>query len=77
MSEKDEGPTLRIYSDGITHCSVCTNAPRERVAELTNAQNPTQISSPWEVSYSDFGSGDPNPTPCEDREGFMHYLMVC
>jgi hypothetical protein len=72
---------LEVYSNGIVHCSVCTNIKDPRDIEIqTNLQNPTGLSSGgWKISKdTNFATGQTNPCPCEQKpKTHKHYLMVC
>jgi hypothetical protein len=76
MSEREE---LEIYSNGLVHCSVCTNViDRKRIEELVNLKNPTGIASQWKISNDNFKNGNSNPCPCENKpKTHKHYLMEC
>jgi hypothetical protein len=74
---KDE---LEVYSNGLVHCSVCTNIKDPRNIEMqTNIKNPTGISSSWKIDKEpNFHTGQTNPCPCENKPNtHKHYLMVC
>jgi hypothetical protein len=50
----------------------------EEVVNAINLQNPTGISSKWQISENEkFRSGEPNPCVCERDPDRRHYLMVC
>ena len=69
-----------VYADGIVYCSVCVPKTwtREQVVKAVNAVNPTGITSKWTISSDTrFHTGGPNPKPCEQEEGKIHYLMRC
>ncbi len=72
---------IEIYSHGIVHCSVCTDAADAELDDLTKAvnnMNLTGIESPWELSTDPtFHSGHANPCACPDHVGHRHFLMVC
>lgn len=71
---------LVIYSNGVVHCSVCTNVKdKKRVEELVNQKNPTGISSHWKISENKtFATGESNPCRCDTKpETHVHYLMEC
>lgn len=68
---------LEIYSPGIVHCSVCTNAPPEELITMVNEHNPTGLNHGWRISDDPFRDGSPNPNQCEDKLGNKHYLIVC
>ena len=70
---------LEVYSNGLVHCSLCTNIKsKKRVEQMVNLKNPTGISSPWRISKDNFRSGESNPCPCERKpETHKHYLMEC
>lgn len=71
---------LEVYSNGIVHCSVCTNIrQRDRIENLVNIMNPTGTSNRWTISNEPtFSGGEPNPCPCENKpKTHKHYLMVC
>lgn len=70
---------LKIYSNGIVHCSVCAakELTREELVRLVNQLNPTGVSSAWEISSRPFASGAPNPSPCNDSPDRLHWLMDC
>jgi len=71
---------IEIYSRGILHCSVCVpaDATEEQIEEAVNAENPTGLDHGWHISEAKtFATGVPNPNPCEARDGYLHYLMVC
>lgn len=70
---------LTVYSNGLVHCSVCTNAPKKEVEPTVNEHNPTGLDSGWKISTDKtFSSGEPNPATCEQKpKTHKHYLMVC
>ena len=70
---------LEVYSNGIVHCSICTNIEGKAMIEnMVNAKNPTGLRHGWKISEDKtFANGQPNPCPCGQREGYKHYLMVC
>ncbi len=70
--------SFEIYSSGLVHCSVCTDAPREEIETLVNEHNPTGLKHGWHFSDDKtFRGGQPNPAPCETHPNNKHYLMVC
>jgi hypothetical protein len=80
-SQKEETTTMtkyiEVYSVGICHASVCSNASIEETLQHANISNPTGV-SPWTLSEDEtFSGGEPNPCQCPDREDCKHYLLVC
>ena len=75
----EDDDKVYVYSAGFVHCSVCAPAEMtpEEVASAVNLEQPTGISSPWEVSSDpEFADGSPNPAPCS-RAGRRHWLLAC
>lgn len=70
---------LVVYSQGLCYCSACASKEltREEVEALVNRLNPSGTSHAWEISEEPFASGAPNPSPCNDGPGRLHYLLVC
>ena len=70
---------LEIYSNGILHCSVCTNIKsKSEIEKEVNLQNPTGIVSQWSIDKNNtFSDGKKNGVKCEKKSGFKHWLMVC
>jgi len=70
---------LEVYRNGLIYCSVCTNVKsKRRIVELVNQKNPSGLNHGWTISIdAKFVTGQTNPCPCEQKEGFKHYLMVC
>ena len=71
---------LEVYSLGLLHLSVCTDAvDRKEIERLCNKHSPAGTEQGWLVSEEPtFKGGEPNPNPCnKGRKGFLHYLMVC
>ena len=69
-----------MYSLGIVHISVCVpeGMDRQVVEDRANARNPTGIDSGWKISKdSHFRTGEPNPCPCTEAKGRLHYLLSC
>jgi hypothetical protein len=70
--------TSLITSPGICYASVCSDEGPLNAARWLNANYPTGISSAWKPSDDPtFAGGPPNPCPCEQQPGFLHYLMNC
>lgn len=70
---------FEAYTVGLVSMSICTNIEsRKKIEEIANIEEPTGISSRWEISPDEiFASGQSNPCPCEQKSGFKHYLMHC
>ncbi len=71
---------LIAYSIGIVAASVCVDdtLTTEEIESIMNAENPTGISSKWQISKDKyFHSGETNPCVCENDTNRKHYLMVC
>lgn len=71
---------VMIYSDGLLYCSVCApkDMPIEAVTNEVNRQQPTGITSQWQLSKDEtFKNGEPNPCPCEKDNTRLHYLFNC
>jgi hypothetical protein len=66
-----------VYSIGIVHASVCSDLPKNKIAERMNREHPTGITSKWQVSDEDFKDGTKNGSKCPDHENNRHWLMVC
>jgi hypothetical protein len=68
-----------IYALGPMACSACAPAQLtpEEVTAAVNRQEPTGISSVWQISNEPaFASGEPNPGPCDQDPGTRrHYLL--
>lgn len=70
-------PTV-VYSSGLCMASVCSKEPVPDMLRSVNLQNPTGISSRWELSKNPtFASGEPNPMQCPDDPDRKHYLLEC
>ena len=72
--------TVRIYSNGIVHCSVCVpkDMSREAIEGAVNLQNPTGVSTKWKIDESGkFADGTLFPAQCEEDATRFHWLMVC
>lgn len=69
--------TTQVYSSGLIACSVCTDLPREEVAEEVNRVHPTGISAQWEIADESFADGSANPHPCEEVPAKQHWLLFC
>ena len=75
----DEEP-VRVYGLGLVYCSACAREgmTKEEVEAAVNAKEPTGIHSQWRVSEDKaFSSGEPNPCPCNQVKGRIHYLLSC
>ena len=72
---------LEVYSNGIVHCSVCTNIKdKKRIELLVNQKNPTGTHGFWHIDTErkTFADKNPNPCLCEKKsKTHKHYLMVC
>lgn len=72
--------SVRVYTFGLCHCSVCV--PREmsraEIESGANIAHPTGLDHGWKISDEPtFKGGEPNPCECHDGETRLHYLMVC
>ncbi len=76
MSEEKE-VHFEVYSNGIVHCSVCTDLPVEKVAAYANVHSPSGTRHGWEVIEKRFHTGQTNPCPCDSTEGYIHVLLTC
>lgn len=68
-----------VYSHGPVYLSACAPAGMA-VADIernVNMSHPTGISSQWALASTPFASGEPNPCPCNDDAGRLHYLLSC
>jgi Zn-finger protein len=77
---KEVTEELIVYTNGVCHCSVCTNIKSlKRIEELVNQKNFTGIENKWKFDRTPyFAQGQPNPCPCEQKPlTHKHYLMVC
>lgn len=81
MTSNKKGNTMEdfvIYSGGICFCSVCSRLSLEETTKRVNNENPTGISSNWQLSERNFDSGETNPCACNDYpETHKHYLFEC
>ena len=82
MSETTtELPKVLIMAWGLCEISVCAanDATKEEIERHANRENPTGISSRWEISDDEtFSGGEPNPCPCQDHpEERKHWLLDC
>jgi hypothetical protein len=70
---------FEIYSNGLIHCSVCTDGSIERATELVNIENPVGAGpQKWAVVDKEFSTGEPNPCPCNDHpDKRIHILFTC
>lgn len=69
-----------VYSSGLCFCAVCAPADMsiDELTQLVNIQNPTGISSRWQLSDTDvFASGESMPAPCAQDDSKLHYLFEC
>ena len=68
------------YRVGLCMASVCApkRMPIEEVEAHVNADHPTGISSSWRLDDAEsFRNGSPNPCPCEQDSGRVHWLLSC
>lgn len=73
---------VHAYAVGIVSLSACAPAgmPPGQVEAEVNAQDPTGLDGcPWRLAGDEkkFADGKPNPGPCEQEPGRMHYLFHC
>jgi hypothetical protein len=68
-----------IYSEGIFYCSVCADASLtpEEVQARVNLERHPGTTAGWVIADEPFRCGAPNPSPCNEHEGRLHYLLVC
>lgn len=67
-----------VLAWGLVSASVCTSFPLAEATRRLNLELPTGISSAWAPAAEPrFAGGEPNPGPCPDRPGFVHYLFHC
>lgn len=66
------------YAVGLVSMSVCTSLEdTKEIERRANAWHPTGISSRWEIADEPFGTGEPNPCPCNIASDRKHYLLHC
>lgn len=70
---------ITIYSSGLCSCSVCAEKSKDikSITKELNAINPTGISSKWQLSKSNFQTGETNPCECNSDSERLHYLFEC
>lgn len=72
---------IQMIAVGICYMSVCVlkHATKKQIEEQANMNQPTGISSKWQLAEdSQFAEGTPNPCPCDKQpETRMHYLLNC
>ena len=72
-----------VYLAGGLSCSVCVPAdwPRERIEEAVNVRHPCATPPSelrWKIADDKtFKGGEPNPCPCDQATGRLHYFMDC
>ncbi len=69
--------TFTVYSLGLVYSSVCTNLPKDKIAEHMAEHEPTGIGSDWRIADENFASGEKNGCPCPDTKGNRHWLVSC
>ncbi len=76
---KSEMEKITVYASGIVCMAVCVEVKtqREEIEREANRQLPTGIKSLWEITDESFDEGNPNPCPCNDSPGRLHYLLHC
>jgi hypothetical protein len=70
---------FEAYSIGICSASICTSLPIEEAVKRMNDENPTFISSDWELADDEYflDNKNLNGCNCPDHEGNKHYLLTC
>jgi hypothetical protein len=69
---------LFVYSEGPVMASVCTDLPKDQVANEMNRTHPTGVASGWTISgEARFKTGEPNGRVCDEDLDRRHYLMEC
>ena len=69
---------VEIYASGLCYLSVCTTlTDADEIERRVNSQQPSGIESHWRITGEPFKTGDPNPSPCPDRQGHQHFLLSC
>jgi len=69
---------VKVYSTGIFYCSVCTDEEPGAMLEQVNMLSPAGTAHGWKIAEEPFKSGEPNPSPCNDKpETHKHYLLDC
>lgn len=64
---------FEVYALGPLSMSVCTNIKDRKEIER---QACIEGIGSWSISDdSHFASGQTNPCPCEDKDGYKHYLL--
>lgn len=64
-----------LGTGGLVSWAICTDLPQDEAIARANRENPTGISSPWQLSK--FPDGKDNPHDCPDNPGHKHYLLEC
>lgn len=75
-----ELPAVVIMGVGICYASVCVldGTDDDDIVREVNQQNPTGISSRWQLSADEtFADGLTNPCPCNEIPGRSHRLLEC
>jgi hypothetical protein len=73
-----ESDHLFVYSEGPVMASVCTDLPKDQVADEMNRTHPTGITAGWTISeLPRFETGEPNGRVCDEHPTRRHYLMEC
>lgn len=75
----DDGDATMIMSAGPCYVSVCTRegTSREVIERHVNARYPTGLDHGWSISDEPFRTGQPNPCPCDQAAGRLHFLLSC
>jgi len=65
-----------LGNTGLVTWAICTNMTQEEAITHANRENPTGISSRWQLSEK-FPDGKSNPHDCPDKPGNKHYILNC
>jgi hypothetical protein len=71
---------VKIYKIGLCYASVCADSEMsgEEVADEVNKLSPTGISSRWQISdEKEFSDKTPAPSPCNEDNNRIHWLLEC
>lgn len=74
---EDSRTGVILYAEGPISSSVCApkEMPEHEVCEAASRISPDP-NFPFVVSDESFRTGEPNPCPCNDDEGKLHWLLV-